>query len=186
MLRLDATNLSSLEDGAFDAALALGPFYHLTSVADRVKAARELGRVVRAGGLAFVSFLPRLSGLAGLLVRAAADPEQVPPSVLERAVREGVFANPTRRGFQQGYFAEPDEIVQLFGPAGFVAVELVSLRGLGAEREAALFELRERAPGSARAFGVLHEATAHDPAVVRLCGHALWVLRRLAREEPSG
>jgi SAM-dependent methyltransferase len=177
---MSATDLSPIDDGAFDAVLAAGPFYHLTEGTERARAAAEVARVLRDGGLAFVSFLPRLGALAGLLLRAAADPEQVDAATLERAARDGVFENPTPRGFQQGWFAEPEELVSLFRSADLEELDLVSLRGLAADREAALFDLRRSAPATAQAFERLHEATARDPAVVRLGGHALLVSRRAA------
>jgi SAM-dependent methyltransferase len=56
---LDARDLSLFPDSSFDAILAMGPFYHLQDSADRVLAAREISRVLRPGGHAFLAFIPR-------------------------------------------------------------------------------------------------------------------------------
>ncbi|MDO5678465.1 MAG: class I SAM-dependent methyltransferase [Propionibacteriaceae bacterium] len=48
-------------DGEFDAALLLGPLYHLQSRADRVGALREASRVVKPGGLVIAAVISRMS-----------------------------------------------------------------------------------------------------------------------------
>ncbi len=53
----EACDLSSLSSATFDAALLLGPMYHLVDEADRRAALRELHRVLRPGAPAIVSFL---------------------------------------------------------------------------------------------------------------------------------
>ena len=52
-------------DGAFDAALLLGPLYHLVDGNDRVEALREAGRVVRSGGVVVVAAISRLASMLG-------------------------------------------------------------------------------------------------------------------------
>ena len=60
---VNATDLSRYLDQTFDALLSFGPFYHLLTQQERQKAASEMYRVVHSRGLAFVSYIPRLSGL---------------------------------------------------------------------------------------------------------------------------
>jgi S-adenosylmethionine-dependent methyltransferase len=59
----DACDLARFPDCAFDAVLCLGPFYHLTDPADRERAACELVRVLKPGGVAVVAFMPLYSFL---------------------------------------------------------------------------------------------------------------------------
>ncbi len=59
----DVCDLSRWPTAAFDAALCLGPFYHLPEPERRSLAAAELARVVRPGGVLFAAFMPRLSFL---------------------------------------------------------------------------------------------------------------------------
>ncbi|HKC76672.1 MAG TPA: class I SAM-dependent methyltransferase [Chloroflexota bacterium] len=59
IVEADACDLGRWPDGSFDAALALGPFYHLPTPAERDRAAAELARVLRPAGIAFVALMPR-------------------------------------------------------------------------------------------------------------------------------
>ena len=170
-----ATDLAIYADGAFDAVVALGPFYHLVTEDERTQAAREIARVLDNGGLLFAAFMPRLTGLAGLIDRATADAAQVPPDALAAALETGVFQNPTARGFQEGFYAEPDEIGGLFAAQGFTRLDLQSLRGLAFGREDTLLALRDKAPALYESVVSLVDATAQDPRVIALCGHALYV-----------
>ena len=64
----DARDLP-LADASFDAALVLGPLYHLTDRADRLRALAEVRRVVRPGGLIFVAAISRFASLFDGLAR---------------------------------------------------------------------------------------------------------------------
>ncbi|MDF2670856.1 MAG: hypothetical protein K0R67_3162, partial [Paenibacillus sp.] len=59
----DACNLSHLEDENFDAALLLGPMYHLQAEQDRIKAIQELFRVTKPGAPVFVAFMSSIRRL---------------------------------------------------------------------------------------------------------------------------
>ena len=174
----DVRDLSRFAAGTFDAALALGPFYHLVEAEDRLVAARELFRVLRPGGEAFVAVIPRLSGLAGLIDRSAQDPEQVPAGALQRVLETGVFINPTDRGFQSGYYPEVLEIEELFASAGFEQRDLFSVRSLAFGAESQLQRISETSPSAAAAFDELLESSCRHPAVIALSGHAILSLRR--------
>lgn len=180
-----AEDLSALESASFDAVLTLGPFYHLIEPSARERAAREIGRVLRPAGLAFVSFIPRASGIAGLIIRAAQDPAQVTPAVVHRLMADGVFENPTDRGFQHGYYPEIAEIEELFARAGFSSVDLFSIRGLYFGAEAAVADIRERSPSTAAAFERAMEALSRRRDLIALGGHALLLLRR-SGVDPEG
>jgi SAM-dependent methyltransferase len=91
-----ATALSHLADACCDAALFLGPFYHLCDPADRRRAVQEAARVLKPGGLLFAAGINRLAYLRdafrsatgegeGIALRAQfledgnLDPEHAPP-----------------------------------------------------------------------------------------------------------
>ncbi|HIJ64483.1 MAG TPA: class I SAM-dependent methyltransferase [Candidatus Hydrogenedentes bacterium] len=174
----NATDLGIYPDSEFDAVLVLGPFYHLTKADERRQASAEIWRVLKDNGLLFAAFIPRLTGLAGLLERVAADPEQVPVESLKDAAATGVFRNPTGHGFQEGYYPEREEMQALMAAAGFSCIDVVSLRGIAFGNEEALRRLCERSPDIyAEAMRVLEE-TARHAAVVALGGHALYIGRK--------
>lgn len=52
----DALDLSRFPDGGFDAALVLGPLYHLYTEQDRLRALQEARRVTKRGGLVFAAY----------------------------------------------------------------------------------------------------------------------------------
>lgn len=52
-----ATDLGAFADESFDAALLMGPLYHLLSEADRRRSVSEARRVIVPGGLLFASFI---------------------------------------------------------------------------------------------------------------------------------
>src|SRR5262249_8517122 len=54
----DARDLSRWDDASFDAALVLGPLYHLPDEADRRRVVCEVLRVVRPGGALFFALIP--------------------------------------------------------------------------------------------------------------------------------
>ncbi len=142
---------------------------------------REIARVASDCAIVVAAFLPRASGVAGLLIRAADRPGQVPPGALRRALSEGVFVNGSRSGFQEGFFAEPAELRTLFETHGFSTRAIVSIKGLGAGREQALLELRERTPELHAAALAVIEASAERPEVLALGDHALWIGERARR-----
>jgi cyclopropane fatty-acyl-phospholipid synthase-like methyltransferase len=172
---VDARNLGRYPERRFDAVVAFGPFYHLLSEQERGSAAREIWRVLCPGGLTFVSFIPRLSGLAGLVERAANNPEQVPVGALIRAASTGVFRNGSDSGFQEGYYPTPLELRELFEATGFNVLELVSLRSVANLLEPALARIKE--PVRSEMEQVLEEV-ARNPAVVATGGHAVLVARK--------
>jgi len=171
-------------DAAFDAVLAMGPFYHLLAEQQRHRAACEIARVLVDDGLAFVVFIPRLSGLAGLIERASADGDQVSRDAFAELLHSGVFRNRVARGFQEGYYAEPGEIERLFESVGFAAEQTVSLRGIAFGREAALPQIRLRNPPLCGEIVRALDRTASDPHVIATSGHAMHVARRRC-QEPS-
>jgi SAM-dependent methyltransferase len=69
----DATNLKQYARASFDAALALGPFYHLLDDTARRRALSEIVRVVKPGGTIVLAVLPRLHPLRYLLRETTAE-----------------------------------------------------------------------------------------------------------------
>jgi SAM-dependent methyltransferase len=172
---VEATDLGRYPDQSFDAVVAFGPFYHLQSEDERAAAATEIHRVLRPAGLAFAAFIPRLSGIAGLIDHAASSPQQVPAGVLTSAATGGTFHNGASEGFQEGYHPTPEEIRALFESARFEVVDAVSLRSIANRLERALARLD--GPRRAEVERLMEELGRH-PAVLATGGHAVLVARR--------
>ncbi len=146
IVSIDGLDLEIFGDASFDAVIALGPYYHLISLSERIGLARAIARVMRPGGLLHVAFIPRLSGIVGMFSRAASWAAQVPPEILEEVASSGIFRNPTEGGFQEGYYSTPQEMMELFSGVGFVNLELRAVQGIAAGHEHELMQIRERCP----------------------------------------
>jgi hypothetical protein len=128
-------------------------------------------------GQAFIAFIPRLSGLIGLIDRAANKPAQVPDAVLRAAADTGAFSNPTSAGFQEGYYPHPSELEQLFVASGFRVEDMLSLRSIAHERAHQLARLE---PAVRDEVERLARVLCRRPEIIATCGHALLVVRKLA------
>jgi SAM-dependent methyltransferase len=104
----DARHLAAA-DSTFDAALLLGPLYHLTARHDRLQAWAEVRRVVRPGGLIFAAAISRFASLLdGLSKGFLFAPEF--RRIVERDLRDGQHRNPgdVREWFTTAYFHHPE------------------------------------------------------------------------------
>ena len=174
---VSAEDLSRYADASFDAVSAFGPFYHLVLERERASAAREIARVLKPGGLMFVAFVPRITGIAGLIERAAQRPDQVSAETLREVATSGVFRNRSDSGFQEGYYPAPGELEALFRSVGLEVITTVSLRSVAhrIERELDVLDPLVRVA----ADDVLESASTW-PEVVASSGHALVIARRSA------
>ena len=75
--RRSATDLATIDGGAFDAVLLLGPLYHLRQLVDRQRAVAESGRVLKTGGVLYAAAINRLPYFRELL-------REQPGTVVER------------------------------------------------------------------------------------------------------
>src|SRR5919199_782663 len=102
IVEADACDLGRWPDGSFDAALSLGPFYHLPAPAERDRAAAELARVLRPAGLAFVALMPRYAFLRRTLSLPDERQHLSQPEFVERVLERGVFINDVPDRFTGG------------------------------------------------------------------------------------
>lgn len=133
----DARDLSRFPDGSFDAALLMGPLYHLPAVEDRRQAISELRRVLHIGGIAFTMMLTRSAAIFEGFNRW-------PEGILEkdgvqRLLTTGAGFNFERdpHDFEGVYCAHPGEVQPLHESLGLCQLALVGCEGmLGGRREA--------------------------------------------------
>ncbi|PWV93766.1 methyltransferase family protein [Paenibacillus cellulosilyticus] len=121
----DATNLNCYEDQIFDAALMLGPLYHLQEEADRSRAARELHRITKTGGLVFVAFMTRTRHL----MTSLSDPQQWKPNHEPEGIaafaQTGKFNHTDAGRFTGAYYYNIDEIEPFMEAHGFRTIQLI-------------------------------------------------------------
>jgi ubiquinone/menaquinone biosynthesis C-methylase UbiE len=178
MVEADACDLSRWEAGSFDAALSLGPFYHLTEAREREVAARELARVVRPGGHVFVAAMSRLA----FLQRTIALPDErhhlLDAEWLRTLLEDGVFQNEVPGRLSLGYGVETGEIERLFERNGFALLELISAESVSIGLESQVGEVIETGGPIAEAMMRLIVDLADDPRLLGTARHLLFVGRR--------
>ncbi|MGZ6391932.1 MAG: class I SAM-dependent methyltransferase, partial [Ktedonobacterales bacterium] len=120
-----------------DAALMMGPLYHLPAEEDRQQALSEMRRVLRLDGIAFTMMLTRAAAIYEGFNRwpeGILDTEGV-----QQLLRTGADFNFERdpHDFEGVYFAHPNEVQPLHERLGFCKLALVGCEAmLGGRREA--------------------------------------------------
>lgn len=113
------------DDDVFDAALMLGPLYHLASRDDRLKAISEAARVVRPGGFVFAAGLSRYIAF-GKTTLGRPVPEPYPGEWVTLAA-DGVPVSGMR--FPAGHFHGAEELEAEVTAAGLVVLDVVGVEG---------------------------------------------------------
>jgi SAM-dependent methyltransferase len=118
-----ACDLRPIATGTFDAALLLGPMYHLVNPTERVAALAELRRVLRPRSMAIVAYL----NAWGLLRTGLTDfPARYRDPAFCDEMLSGIGFPDGLPGFAPCVFSTPDEAVRELADAGF---EIVSQAG---------------------------------------------------------
>lgn len=175
----DARSLAA-ESECSDAVLLLGPLYHLTDRADRVRALEEAARVVRPGGPVFVAAISRFASLLDGLRREFLFDLRF-RSIVEDDLRHGQHRNPERvpHWFTTAYFHHPSELPDEAGAAGLDCVEVVGVEGV-AGWFANVFERWDDAD-SRDAILFTARALESEPSLIGASTHLLMVARRPTR-----
>jgi ubiquinone/menaquinone biosynthesis C-methylase UbiE len=162
-------------DSTADAALLLGPLYHLTEREDRRRALREAHRVVRAGGTVVAAAISRFaSALDGIASRHLEEPAFA--AIVARDLADGQHRNPTDHPawFTTAYFHRPEDLAAELADAGFVDVQLYAVEGPAwlvrdlSDGESVLWE---------RMLTVLR-SIEREPTLIGASAHVLGVARR--------
>jgi SAM-dependent methyltransferase len=125
-------------DAGADAALLLGPLYHLQERADRVAALREAHRALKPGGVVAAAVITRFASLLDGLGRGRLlDPGFEP--MVERDLQDGRHINPEPvnrpEWFTTAYFHHPDELGPELEDAGFAVRAVLAVEGPAAFRD---------------------------------------------------
>jgi len=130
----DARDLHEVTEKEFEAALLMGPLYHLIEEADRKTALKEAFDRLREGGILFSAFISRF-GIMGDLIRNV--PDWIEDQAEVRSILEkGRDPHDFPRGGFRGYFARVSEIAPFHEELGFETLALVGVEpGISADDE---------------------------------------------------
>lgn len=131
-----ATALDSFPDASCDAALLLGPLYHLKRQSERELAVSEALRVLRPGGVLFTAFLSRFSAVryaAKTRPQQFLDDPQLLESILAHGVGESVRADAAF--LNSCYFADPTAVSPFMERCGAQTLQLIGCEGVVSEVE---------------------------------------------------
>jgi S-adenosylmethionine-dependent methyltransferase len=180
IVEADACDLARWDDGTFDGVVALGPFYHLPQPADRERAAAEVVRVLRPGGVAFIALMPRLAFLRRTIASSTGHHLLRQRGFLDRVLEAGVFLNDRPGGFTGGYGVRPEEVEPFFARQGLEQLTLLSSESVVPDLQAEVMALAE---GDPEAYGAVLDAlirTAAEPGILGMSNHLLYVGRKTA------
>jgi SAM-dependent methyltransferase len=171
----DARRLSIASD-TYDAGLLLGPLYHLTKQDDRVRALREIARVVRPGGVVAAAAISRFASLFDGLARGFLFDHEF-QRIVENDLRDGQHRNDRQhpRWFTTAFFHHPDELRLEISAAQLDLIELVGVEGLAGW----LPSLEAHWETEAGREVIMHaaEAVEKEPTLLGLSAHLLAIAR---------
>lgn len=128
---LNATRLNGLPNEAYDAALMLGPLYHLQWEEERIHAVNELFRVTKIGGLIFVAFQTRIK----MTITSLQTPQQWRPNntidTISKFRQDGIFNHEDKGRFTGAYYFNIHEIKPFMESQGFETLELIGSSSIG-------------------------------------------------------
>lgn len=169
-----ATDLSMFEDEQFDAALLMGPLYHLLDEQDRRRCLTESRRILRPGGVIFAAFICRYAAVRDL---AKWSPERLADDsdILTRLLSDGTLELDASSAFTDFYTAHPNEIAPMMEAVGFHTQALLAQEGIVSMIEDKVNQLEGP---SWEAWADLNYRCASDPSIHGGAEHLLYIGRR--------
>jgi ubiquinone/menaquinone biosynthesis C-methylase UbiE len=125
----DACHLDFPANSA-DAALLLGPLYHLVERSDRLQALLEVRRMLRPRGVLFAASICRFASLIDGLARGFFEDAEF-RKIVEADLTNGLHRNPTNHSayFTTAYFHRPEEFAAEVAGAGFGDIQMLAIEG---------------------------------------------------------
>jgi len=177
VLCANATDLSCFESSSFDAALMLGPMYHIIDENVRRQALEELGRILKPGAPAIVGFINPL----GVLRAALTDTPEMfseyvsPSSLLDTCIQCG-----EQEAFTEAAFLAPAQAVFELRQAGFAVETRAGAEGFAAGMLDEVQAIAAGDPGALDTIRRLVAETCELPAYRDSTEHLQVVVRRIA------
>jgi ubiquinone/menaquinone biosynthesis C-methylase UbiE len=169
MLEADALDLAAISDASYDAALLLGPLYHLLRHGERKRAVEETLRVLKPRGRIFSAFITRFAPFR-YAVREAPEWILREPDYARSVLETGIHDR--RQGLPPLYFAHPDEVRPLMEGCGLRTLSMVGCEGVASGQEEAINQLEGEAW---QAWVELNYRLGQEPTLFGAAEHLLHV-----------
>lgn len=173
LVQADVRDLQAVAEGGFDAALLMGPLYHLVLEADRKLALQAVSGRLKPGGVICSAFISRLGILGDLMKNVTAWIEQ--RDEVRAVMSIGRDPEHYPRGTFRGYFARVEEIAPLHEALGFETLALAGVEpAISADDES-----YNRLEGVQRQLWLdLLDEVSQEPAIRGASRHLLYVGRK--------
>ena len=172
----DARDLGVFEDESFDAALLLGPVYHMVQRPDRSQALSEMVRILKPGGRAIVAFLNAWglirTGVAGFPHRFRN------PAFLRSLLGETTFEDHERPRFTECHWSNPEIACKELRGAGLRIVSYAGAEGFVGGMAPLLEVLRENEPAAYKNVEAFAAETSELPQFRDATNHVHFVVEK--------
>lgn len=177
---MDARDLSEFTDELFDAALMLGPMYHLQSEKDRAQAVKELHRVTKTGGLVFVAFMSKTRFLTTSILHPEFwKPNHTAQGIL-KFIDTGVFNHSDEGRFTGAYYFNIDEINPFMASHGFENIKLIGSSSIaGAMKQEQWDYWKQRGEEEFEKIRNIIMTESENPFILGASSHLLYIGRKL-------
>lgn len=120
----DARDMSMLASNTFEAALLLGPMYHIVEPNERAKVLQELKRILKPQGVAIIAYLNSW----GMIKTGTVEGPELCKNIsfLRSMLEEHSFVGESPYGFTESYWSTPKAALQEVQVAG---LEVISYAG---------------------------------------------------------
>lgn len=174
----DARELKMIKDEQYDAALMLGPMYHLQEEKDRIKTVKELTRVTKKNGLVFVAFMPRIRHiLTSLLSPENWKPNDSVDNII-RFSQSGCFNHADEGRFTGAYYFNIEDINPFMEAQGFETLELIGSNVGAMLNDDSWDYWRDKGEQEMEKIITLIKESATDPYVLGISSHLLYIGRK--------
>lgn len=168
----NALDMSAFPEASFEAALLMGPLYHLHGLEERRTALQQARRLLKQGGLVFAAVITRFASFRDAAVHGfsyALDDT----AYSEKLLATGIHDNGI--GFADAYFSHPDEVIPLGESAGFTTLKLMGCEGILAGHE----EYVNSLTGQDHGFWLdINYRMAQEPSLFGASDHLLYIGRK--------
>ena len=170
----DARIADELVQEAFDHVLVMGPMYHLLAESDRIQAIEASLRLLKAGGVLFVSFINLLSILIYVMKR---EPGLVDHPDENMFARRSILAQKSYAGeaFTQAYFIQQDEVLPFMAQFPLEKLHLIGQEGGLSHCEG---NILAQPPEKLAAWFDLAEQLAERPDLLNWSEHIMYIGRK--------